>query len=306
MGFLLQKLLVFFVHDLDFFYLNPYLRTSININWNKMEKAEEWFNYGIELAKEFGPKLIAAIILYIVGSWVIKKIVGVTRKSMAKSKYDESLQRFLLNLISWSLRIFLILVVISQLGVNVTTFAAVIAAAGLAIGLALQGSLSNFAGGVLIMIFKPYRIGDLIEAQGELGVVKEIEIFTTKMITPGNKLAIIPNGAMANGNIINFTAEGKIRVDTTIGVGYDEDIKKTKEVLLEVLTSNPLVLHDPAPSVNVSELADSSVNFAVRPFCKPEHYWDVYFGTLENCKLALDKAGIEIPYPHRVEIHKNS
>ena len=271
-----------------------------------MEKAEEWFNYGIELAKEFGPKLIAAILLYIVGSWVIKKIVGVTRKSMAKSKYDESLQGFLLNLISWALRIFLILVVISQLGVNVTTFAAVIAAAGLAVGLALQGSLSNFAGGVLIMIFKPYRIGDLIKAQGELGVVKEIEIFTTKMVTPGNKLAIIPNGAMANGNIVNFTAEGKIRVDMTIGVGYSEDIKKTKEVLMEVLTSNPLVLQDPPPSVNVSELADSSVNFAVRPFSKPEHYWDVYFATLENCKLALDKAGIEIPYPHRVEIHKNS
>lgn len=271
-----------------------------------MEKAEEWFNYGIELAKEFGPKLLTAILIYIVGSWIIKRIIGVARKVMVKSNYDESLQKFLLNLISWVFKIFLILVVISQLGINVTTFAAVIAAAGLAVGLALQGSLSNFAGGVLIMIFKPYRIGELIKAQGELGVVKEIEIFTTKLITPGNKLAIIPNGAMANGNIINYTSEGLMRVDTTIGVGYSEDIKKTKEVLMGVLTANPLVLQDPAPSVNVSELADSSVNFAVRPFCKPEHYWDVYFGTLENCKLALDKAGIEIPYPHRVEIHKNS
>ncbi|MGB5434670.1 MAG: mechanosensitive ion channel domain-containing protein [Maribacter sp.] len=270
-----------------------------------MEKATEWINYGLELAKEFGPKLLTAILIFIIGSWVIKKIVGSSRKVMNKSKYDESLQRFLLNMVSWALKIFLILVVISQLGVDVTTFAAVIAAAGLAVGLALQGSLSNFAGGVLIMIFKPYKIGELIEAQGELGVVKEIEIFTTKMITPGNKLAIIPNGAMANGNIINYTAEGKMRVDTTIGVGYGEDIKKTKEVLMAVLTSNPLVLKDPAPSVNVSELADSSVNFAVRPYCKPEHYWDVYFGTLENCKLALDKAGIEIPYPHQVEIRKN-
>ena len=269
-----------------------------------MEKATEWINYGLELAKEFGPKLLTAILIYIIGSWIIKKIVGAARKMMTKSKYDESLQRFLLNLVSWVLKIFLILVVIAQLGVDVMTFAAVIAAAGLAVGLALQGSLSNFAGGVLIMIFKPYKIGELIEAQGELGVVKEIEIFTTKMITPGNKLAIIPNGAMANGNIINYTAEGKMRVDTTIGVGYGEDIKKTKEVLMQVLTSNPLVLKDPAPSVNVSELADSSVNFAVRPYCKPQHYWDVYFGTLENCKLALDKAGIEIPYPHSVEIHK--
>ena len=135
-------------------------------------------------------------------------------------------------------------------------------------------------------------------------MVKEIEIFTTKLTTPENKLAIVPNGAMANGNIINYSAEGKIRVDTVIGVGYGEDIKKTKEVLLNVLTSNPKVLQDPAPSVNVMELADSSVNFAVRPFCKPEDYWDVYFGTYENCKLALDAAGIEIPYPHQVEIHK--
>ncbi|MAU16873.1 MAG: mechanosensitive ion channel protein [Muricauda sp.] len=269
-----------------------------------MEKAQEWFDYGIELAKEFGPKLITALLIYIVGMWVVKKIISGTRKVMSKSKYDESLQTFLLNLFSWALKIFLIIIVISRLGVDVTTFAAVIAAAGLAVGLALQGSLSNFAGGVLLMIFKPYRIGDLIEAQGVLGVVKEIEIFTTKMVTPQNKLAIVPNGAMANGNIINYTAEGKMRVDTVIGVGYGEDIKKTKEVLLNVLTSNPKVLKDPAPSVNVMELADSSVNFAVRPFCKPEDYWDVYFATYENCKIALDEAGIEIPYPHQVEIHK--
>lgn len=269
-----------------------------------MEKAQEWVNYGLELAKEFGPKLVTAILIYIVGSWIIKKITRTTGKAMSKSKYDDSLQRFLLNLVSWVLKIFLIIIVISRLGVDVTTFAAVIAAAGLAIGLALQGSLSNFAGGVLLMIFKPYRIGDLIEAQGVLGVVKEIEIFTTKLTTPQNKLAIVPNGAMANGNIINYTAEGKIRVDTVIGVGYGEDIKKTKEVLMNVLTSNPQVLQDPAPSVNVMELADSSVNFAVRPFCKPEDYWDVYFATYENSKIALDTAGIEIPYPHSVEIHK--
>lgn len=269
-----------------------------------MEKAEEWMNYGLDLAKEFGPKLITAILIYVIGAWIIKKIVKTARKVMSKSKYDESLQRFLLDLVSWGLKVFLIIIVISRLGVDVTTFAAVIAAAGLAVGLALQGSLSNFAGGVLLMIFKPYRIGDLIEAQGVLGVVKGIEIFTTKLVTPQNKLAIIPNGAMANGNIINYTAEGKMRVDTVIGVGYGEDIKKTKEVLLKVLTTNPKVLEDPAPSVNVLELADSSVNFAVRPFCKPEDYWDVYFATYENCKLALDAAGIEIPYPHQVEIHK--
>lgn len=137
-----------------------------------MEKAQEWINYGIELAKEFGPRLLTAILIYIVGSWIIKRITGATRKVMSKSSYDESLQRFLLNLITWALKVFLILLVISRLGVDVTTFAAVIAAAGLAVGLALQGSLANFAGGVLIMIFRPYKIGDLIEAQGVIGVVK--------------------------------------------------------------------------------------------------------------------------------------
>lgn len=252
----------------------------------------------------YGVPVLKAILVYIIGSFIIKKLVSILRKVMAKGSYDESLQKFLMNLVSWALKIFLIITVIGTLGIETTSLAAVIAAAGLAVGLALQGSLSNFAGGVLIMIFKPYKIGDLVEAQGVLGVVKEIEIFTTKLVSPDNKLLIVPNGAMANGNIVNYTAEGKIRVDTVIGVDYASDIKQTKDVLLEVLTSNPLVLQDPAPSVNVMELADSSVNFAVRPFCKPEHYWDVYFGTYENCKIALDKAGIEIPYPHEVQINK--
>ncbi|PQJ14812.1 mechanosensitive ion channel family protein [Aureicoccus marinus] len=271
-----------------------------------MENTEKWINQGIEFITDYGPKVLGALLIFIIGSWVIGKIIRTLKVVMLKSNYDQTLQSFLANLASWALKIMLILVVISRLGVDVTTFAAVIAAAGLAVGLALQGSLSNFAGGVLIMIFRPYKMGDLIEAQGVLGVVKEIQIFTTQLVTPENKLAIVPNGPMANGNIVNYTAEGKIRVDTVIGVGYGEDIKKTKEVLMEVLTSNTQVLADPAPSVNVVELADSSVNFAVRPFCKPEDYWDVYFATYEGCKLALDKAGIEIPYPHQVEIHKQA
>ncbi|QXP54253.1 mechanosensitive ion channel [Cellulophaga sp. HaHa_2_95] len=259
---------------------------------------------GIDFVTDYGPKILGAIAIYLIGSWVIKKLIGAVRKVLTKGNYDESLQRFLLNLLSWGLKIFLIIMVISKLGVETTSFAAILAAAGLAVGLALQGSLSNFAGGVLIMIFKPYKIGDLVEAQGVLGNVKEIEIFTTKLITPQNKLAIVPNGAMANGNIINYTAEGKMRVDTTVGIGYGEDMKKAKEVLLEMLVANPKVLKDPAPSVNVEALADSSVNLAVRPYCKPEDYWDVYFATIEGSKLALDKAKIEIPYPHEVQINK--
>jgi len=252
----------------------------------------------------YGISIIGAIVIWIVGSWIIKKLLRVAQKVMTKNSYDESLQKFLLNLIGWILKILLILAILAKLGVETTSFAAILAAAGLAVGLALQGSLSNFAGGVLLMIFKPIKIGDLIEAQGELGVVKEIEIFTTKIITPTNKLVIIPNGTLSNGNIVNYTEEGKLRVDLTIGVGYDSDIKQTKDVLMAVLKANDKVLTDPAPTVNVSELADSSVNFAVRPWCTPEHYWDVYFGTTENVKIALDKAGIEIPYPHAVEIQK--
>ncbi len=258
----------------------------------------------IGYVETYGWPVLKAILIYIIGSWIIKRIIKAIRNVMTKQDYDKSLQKFLLNLAKWALTIFLVITVISTLGVETTSFAAVIAAAGLAIGLALQGSLSNFAGGVLLIIFKPYKIDDLIEAQGVLGSVKEIEIFTTKLITPQNKLAIIPNGAMANGNIVNYTAEGKIRVDTTVGVDYSSDIKKTKEVLLAMLQANPKVLKDPAPSVNVEELADSSINLAVRPFCKPEDYWDVFFATIEGTKEALDTAGIEIPFPHEVQINK--
>ncbi len=271
-----------------------------------MENADKYLDMGIEFITNYGLKIIGAIIIWIIGSWIIKKINKGLGKIMSKRNYDESLQKFLLNLVGWILKILLILAILAKLGVETTSFAAILAAAGLAIGMALQGSLGNFAGGVLLMIFKPIKIGDLIEAQGELGVVKEIEIFTTKIVSPTNKEIIIPNGALSNGNITNYSTEGKLRVDLTIGVSYDADIKQTKEVLMKVLTDNPQVLKEPAPSVNVSELADSSVNFAVRPYATVADYWDVYFGTIEKCKLALDAAGIEIPYPHSVEIHKEA
>lgn len=265
---------------------------------------EKWIDIAQGFIMEYGIKVIGAIVIWIIGSWIIKKLNKGIAKVMSKKNYDESLQKFLLNLIGWGLKIVLFIAILSQLGIETTSFAAILAAAGLAIGMALQGSLGNFAGGVLIMIFKPIKIGDLIEAQGELGVVKEIEIFTTKIISPTNKEIIIPNGALSNGNITNYSTEGKLRVDLTIGVSYDADIKQTKDVLMKVLTDNPQVLSDPEPTVNVSELADSSVNFAVRPFATVDDYWDVYFGTIEKCKIALDAAGIEIPYPHSVEIHK--
>lgn len=268
------------------------------MNWENID-TEKW----LDLIIEYGLNVLGAILIWIIGSWIIKKLLNAVKKIMSKRNYEESLQKFLMNLIGWSLKIILIIVVLGTVGVQTTSLAAVIAAAGLAIGLALQGSLGNFAGGVLIMIFKPFKIGDLIEAQGELGSVKEIEIFTTKLTGLSNKEIIIPNGALSNGNIINYTTEGTRRVDLVIGVGYDSDIKQTKDVLMEVLTSNKKVLSEPAPSVNVLELGDSSVNFAVRPWCKSEDYWDVYFGITEKVKLALDDAGIEIPYPHRVIVN---
>jgi small conductance mechanosensitive channel len=262
-----------------------------------LEKAEALF-------VDYAPKIVTALAILIIGLFVIGLLVKMSKKIMKKSGVDITLQKFLGNLLGWALKILLIVTVISQLGVETTSFAAILAAAGLAVGLALQGSLANFAGGVLIMIFKPFKLGDLIEAQGEIGVVKEIEIFTTKLTGLSNKEIIIPNASLSNGNIVNYTTEGTRRVDLVIGVSYDADIKKTKEVLMNVLTSHPKVLKDPAPGVTVSELADSSVNFAVRPWCNTEHYWDVYFEVTENVKLELDKAGIEIPYPHQVLIKK--
>ncbi len=256
------------------------------------------------LITDYGLRILGAIAIWIIGNWIIKKLLSTSKKIMIKRELEESLQKFLLNLLSWTLKVLLIIAILSKLGVETTSFAAVLAAAGLAVGMALQGSLGNFAGGVLIMIFKPFKIGDLIEAQGEIGVVKEIEIFTTKLTGLSNREIIIPNGSLSNGNIVNYTTEGTRRVDLVIGVSYDADIKQTKEVLMEVLKTNTKVLQTPEPTVNVLELADSSVNFAVRPWCNAEHYWDVYFETTENVKLALDKAGIEIPYPHQVEIQK--
>lgn len=262
----------------------------------------------IEILKDFllvyAPNVIIAFIILLVGLFLIKIVIKSAKKLMEKRGVDITLQKFLADLGGWALKILLFIIVISKLGIETTSFAAIIAAAGLAIGLALQGSLGNFAGGVLIMIFKPFKIGDLIEAQGEIGVVKEIEIFTTKLTGLSNKEIIIPNGSLSNGNIINYTTEGTRRVDLIIGVSYDADIKKTKDVLMSVLTSHPKVLQDPKPAVTVSELADSSVNFAVRPWANSEDYWAVYFEVTENIKIALDNAGIEIPYPHRVNVNK--
>lgn len=287
-----------------FFLKNHLFFLWLNLQKNIKMSTQDWINKGYNLILEFTPRIITALLILLVGNILIKIILKGVKKLMKISNYDKSLQDFLINLTRWTLKIILIVIALTTIGVATASFAAILASIGLAIGLALQGSLGNFAGGVLIMIFKPFKIGDLIEAQGEIGVVKEIEIFTTKLTGLSNKEIILPNGNLSNNTIVNYTSEGTRRVDLVFGIGYDEDIKKAKEIFMSVITSHPKVLTSIAPTVDVLELADSSVNFAVRPWCKTEDYWTVYFDITENTKLALDEAGIEIPYPHTVEIKK--
>ncbi|UTW62053.1 mechanosensitive ion channel [bacterium SCSIO 12741] len=256
----------------------------------------------IDLTAEYGPKLLLALLVLFIGLRVIKWMTKLIHNIFDKQKVDPTLRPFLINLVNWMLKLMLFISVASMMGVETTSFVAVIGAAGLAVGLALQGTLANFAGGVLILLFKPYKIGDLIEAQGYFGEVKEIQIFITVIITPDGKTAVIPNGAISNGSLTNFSEQGQLRVDLTIGISYDSDIKKAREILMDVMQSDPKVLKDPAPMVAVSELADSSVNLAVRPWATPADYWDVYFGTLEKGKEALDAAKITIPFPQR-DVH---
>lgn len=265
---------------------------------------QKWIDSGYDLLIFYAPKVIAAIIIWMVGLWIIRLILKTIKRTMEIRDYEISLKKFLMNLVTWVLKIVLIVVVLGTVGVQTTSFVAILAAAGLAIGLALQGSLANFAGGILIMIFKPIKVGDFIEVQGEVGSVKEIEIFTTKLTSPDNKVIIIPNGKLSNDNIVNYSALDMRRVDLKFGVGYGSDIKKTKDILMAQLTQHPLVLKEPEPLVRLAELADSSLNFNVRPWVKTADYWAVYYDLTESIKDALDAAGIDIPYPHQVEIQK--
>ena len=236
---------------------------------------------------------------------------GFIKKALKKGVQDAALSNFLNSLINVALKVFLFIIVASILGINTTSFAAVIGAAGLAIGLALQGSLSNFAGGVLIILLKPYRIGEFIEAKGMLGTVKDIQIFYTLLNTTDNKLIIIPNGELSNSPITNYSREPIRRVDITIGIGYGDDIKTAKDILSKSANAHPLVLkegEEKAPSnpvIVVSSLGDSSVNIAVRSWAKTSDYWTVHNDLIEELKYKMDEAGIEIPFPQRTVWMKN-
>ncbi|MEO0330984.1 MAG: mechanosensitive ion channel domain-containing protein [Bacteroidota bacterium] len=267
-----------------------------------MENYQDQIDQAYNLIIEYTPKLLLAIITLIIGLWIINRITRLLRKTLNKQSYDPSLIKFLMSLLSWTLKLLLFISVAGMVGIATTSFVAVLGAAGLAIGLALQGTLANFAGGALIMIFRPYRVGDLIETEGHLGVVRDTQIFTTILSSPESKTIIIPNGAISNGSIVNYTALGIIRVDLTVGISYGADIDKAKSILLELMKEDSRVLPDPAPFVGVQELGDSSVNLAVRPHCSPVDYWGVYFDTLENSKKALDANNIEIPFP-QMDVH---
>lgn len=262
--------------------------------------------YGQKLI-DFLPSLIGAALLLIIGMWLIKMLNRLIRKFFDKKDYDPTLENFIASLINWSLKILLFVLVITQLGVESTSLVAIIGAATLAIGLSLQGSLANFAGGILILLLKPFRIGDFISAQGVDGTVKDISIFNTKLTTFGNQIAIIPNGKLSNDNIINYSTEGIRRENLTFGIGYDDDIKKAKEILLGLVTEQETVLkiEDRAPMVAVAELGDNSVNLTLRYWAKNEDFWNLRWSILEEGKMRLEAAGISIPFPQRDVHHFN-
>ncbi|MBW1297255.1 mechanosensitive ion channel family protein [Aquimarina litoralis] len=262
---------------------------------------ENWDQF-VEWIWNFIPDLISAVIIFFVGIWVINVFSKALRKFFQQKDYDETLERFLYDLINIGLKILLIVLVVTQLGVQTSSLVAILGAAGLAIGLALQGSLANFAGGVLILFFKPFKIGDFIEAQGISGTVKEITIFTTKLNTFGNQLAVIPNGKISNGNVINYSAEEKRRGKIDIGISYDSNIKEAKETILEVINGHDKVIQDPAPEIYVAELGDSAVTLSLRFWALNDDFWGVHFYTLEESKKRLESKGISIPFPQR-DVH---
>jgi small conductance mechanosensitive channel len=255
-----------------------------------------------ELAIVYGLKLLLALATLVVGFWVIKLILKAVKRSMIKGNVDETLRQFLTAIVSIALKVMLVISVISMLGVEMTSFVAVLAAAGFAIGMALSGSLQNFAGGVMIVLFKPFKVGDFIEAQGFMGTVRQIHIFNTILKTPDNRTIIIPNGGLSTGAMTNFSTEPQRRVDFTFGIGYGDDIDKARNVINSLIAAEERILQDPAPFVAVSKLNDSSVDFVVRVWVEAANYWGVFFDMTENVKKAFDKNSISIPFP-QTDVH---
>ena len=253
----------------------------------------------LELFQDYALPLVWAIIIFLIGRMVATMLTNTVGKMMNKSKVDETLIRFAKSMTYIALMAFVILAALGKLGIETTSFAAIIAAAGLAIGLSLQGTLGNFASGVMLIIFRPFKVGDFVEAGGVSGIVEEVQIFSTRMRSGDNKEIIIPNGQIIGDTITNYSAKETRRVDMVIGVGYDDDLKKVRAVLEEILNKDERILAEPAPTIGLLELGDSSVNFAVRPWVKTADYWQVLFDVQEEIKLRFDDEGISIPFPQR-------
>lgn len=255
------------------------------------------------LITEYTPRVVGALLTLIIGFWIIGSITNVLKRAMEKRGFDPTIRPFLASLVNVGLKILLLLSVASMFGIETTSFVALFGALAFAVGMGLQGSLGHFASGVLLLIFKPYRVGDLIEiGGGYTGHVKEIQVFNTVLVTLDNKNIIVPNGVVTSNVITNISGQGIIGVELTFGIGYNDSIDKAREVILRVGKECPYILDDPAQAVFVGELADSSVNLATRPFCKSEHYWDAFFYMQENVKKAFDAEGISIPFP-QMDVH---
>ena len=260
-----------------------------------------------ELLSSFGISLFIALSILIIGRQVVKILIKVISTALERSNTEDTVRIFVTNLLNTLLMIVVFIAAINQLGIQTTSIIAVLGAAGLAIGLALQGSLSNFAAGILIVIYRPYKVGDYIQADNHLGTVDDIQIFSTVLKTPDNKLVVVPNGSIMNGSIVNFSNQDKRRVDIIASCSYEDDIDKVKSVLADILSKDDRILNEPKPRIAVSELADSSVNFIVRPWVKNSDYIDVYYSLLEEIKKRFDQEGIAIPYPQtNVHIHNHT
>jgi small conductance mechanosensitive channel len=269
-----------------------------------MEFITSWFNDNQSMLQELAIKFIVALLILFIGKLIAKLIRRGVEKILEHKNVDNTVISFVASLVYGLVILVAFIAAISHLGFNTSSLVAIVGAAGLAIGLALQGSLSNFASGILLISLKPFKSGDFVEVSGTAGVVEEVNIFSTQLRTGDNKTVIIPNGSITSGTITNYSRKPTRRIDLVIGVSYDADLAQTRDILTQVVSSHELVLKDQDITIGVSELADNSVNFVVRPWVKTENYWPVYFALLESIKVELDKAGIEIPYP-QLSVHVN-
>ncbi len=262
----------------------------------------KYSDLAIMYASEYGLKIVSALLIFIIGKWAVKKITSLTKSLMKKADLDQTLVEFAESVIYFVLLLMVVLASLNALGINTTSFLAVFGAASLAIGLALQGSLANVGAAVLIIIFRPFKVGDFVEAGGATGTVEDVNLFSTIIAPLDNRTVIVPNAAIIGGNITNYSKKENRRVDHVFGIGYGDDLKLAKETLMEIMKADERVLRDPEPFVAVGELGDNSVNFIVRAWVETDDYWDVYFDMLERVKLTFDEKGISFPYP-QMDVH---